>query len=57
MHMVNANVLEARSRAHTCNSNMWKIESGGLKVQSQPGLHNETLSQKYQGLNKGRTLA
>jgi hypothetical protein len=55
--MVNANVLEARSRAHTCNSNMWKIESGGLKVQSQPGLHNETLSQKYQGLNKGRTLA
>jgi hypothetical protein len=30
---------------HTCNSSTQKAEAGGSQVQSQPGLHSETLSQ------------
>jgi hypothetical protein len=25
----------------------WKAETGGMKIQAQPGLPNETLSRKY----------
>jgi hypothetical protein len=27
------------------NSSTWEAEAGGLQVQGQPGLYNETLSQ------------
>jgi hypothetical protein len=32
--------------AHNCSTQ--KAEAGGLKVQGQPGLHSETLSQNKQ---------
>jgi hypothetical protein len=28
---------------HTCNPSTWEAEAGGLRVQSQPGLHSNTL--------------
>jgi hypothetical protein len=31
---------------HSCNPSTWEAEAGGLRVQGQPWLHNETLSQK-----------
>jgi hypothetical protein len=31
---------------HTCNPSTQEVEVGGLKVQGQPGLHNESLSLK-----------
>jgi hypothetical protein len=34
------------SKTNTCNSSMWEVEAGDSWVQSQPGLHSETLSQK-----------
>lgn len=31
---------------HTHNPGTWKAKTGGLQVQRQPGMYNETLSQK-----------
>jgi hypothetical protein len=31
---------------HVYNPSIWETEAGGLSVQGQPGLHNETLAQK-----------
>jgi hypothetical protein len=33
----------------------WKAEAGGLQVQGQPGLHNETLFQKQERKGAGGT--
>jgi hypothetical protein len=35
-----------------CNPSTQKAKTGGLKVQSQPGLHSETLSQKKKKSDK-----
>jgi hypothetical protein len=32
--------------AHAYKLSTWEVETGGLSVQGQSGLHNETLSQK-----------
>jgi hypothetical protein len=31
---------------HACNASTWETEVGGWPVLAQPGLHNETLSQR-----------
>jgi hypothetical protein len=31
---------------HACNPSTQEVEAGGLRVQGQPELHSETLSQK-----------
>jgi hypothetical protein len=30
---------------HICNPNTWEAEAGGWRIQGQPGLHGETLSE------------
>jgi hypothetical protein len=39
---------------HDCNHSTWEAEVG-LRVQGQPGLHSETLSQKMKTQTKKRT--
>jgi hypothetical protein len=38
--------IQVGTVVHTCNSITREAEGGGLRVQSQPGLHSKSLYQK-----------
>jgi hypothetical protein len=42
---------ELGSVGHPCNPSTWEAETEGSRVQDQPGLHNETLSQTNSSTN------
>jgi hypothetical protein len=37
--------ISDENKAHTCNPNIWEVETGGLGVQGQPGLYSQILSE------------
>jgi hypothetical protein len=41
---------------NACNSSTQEAKAGGLRVQGQPGLHSETLSQKNYKVGRGEFI-